>query len=132
MFSSKLTRLAFWAVEFLALSATAALAAVFGGAAEWSPVSLVAVLLLLAFLGQWFSVEIRGGQLGASMIAIVLAMGLLGPVPAAACGLAAMIVTSTVRRLEAAAWLDNLASLAAVPFAAGWLVRAATGGLPDH
>ena len=132
MFSSKLPRLAFWAVEFLALSATVALAAVFGSSGEWSPVSLVAVLLLLAFLGQWFSVEIRGGQLGASMIAIVLAMGLLGPVPAAACGLAAMIVTSAVRRLGAAAWLDNLASLVAVPFAAAWLVRAVTHGLPDH
>ena len=123
MFSPKFTKRTFWAAEFLLLAVTVVAAATLALADEWRPSSLVALLLLLALLGQWFSVEIRGGQLSASLIAIVLAMGLLGPVPAAACGIVAMVFKSTVRRLAPAEWLNNLSSYAAVPFAGGLIVR---------
>jgi putative nucleotidyltransferase with HDIG domain len=124
MHSPTFTKRAFWAAEFLLLAATAAAGVRFAHAGEWHPSSLVLLLLALALAGQWFSVEIRGGQLSASLIAIVLAMGLLGPVPAAACGIAAMILKSVVRRLAPAEWLTNLSTYAAVPFAGGLVVRA--------
>ena len=120
------SRRAFWAAQLLLLAGTIAAAAEFGRAQEWHPASLVVLLLLLALLGEWFSVEIRGGELSASLIAIVLAMGLLGPVPAAACGVAAMVFTSAVRRVPPFDWLANLSSYAAVPFIGGMIVRELT------
>jgi len=124
MFSGKPTRYAFLALEIFLLAATIALSVLFTSAREWSPAELVALLLALALVGQWLSVEIRGGELGASMVAIVLAMGLLGPVPAAACGAAAMVLTSATRRVDRSAWLANLSSLVAAPFAGGVAMRA--------
>ncbi len=128
MLAGRFTRYAFLAFEVLVLAATVGLSVTMGSSGEWSPVTLVALLLALALVGQWLSVEIRGGELGASMVAIVLAMGLLGPVPAATCGAAAMIMTSAIRRIDPSAWLANLSSLAAAPFAGAVVARALTGG----
>jgi hypothetical protein len=116
--------------EALLLAATVAGAVWMSRPGEWHPLSLVVLLLALAVLGQWLSVETSGGQLSASLVAIVLSMGLLGPAAAAACGVAAMILTSTVRRLPPAQWLNNLSAFAAVPFAGGLMVRAIVDG--DH
>ncbi len=128
MFAGKSTRYAFLGFEVLALAATVVLSVTIGRSSEWAPTTLVVLLLALAFVGQWLRVEIRGGELGASMVAIVLAMGLLGPVPAAACGVAGMIMTSAMRRIDLAGWLANLSSLAAAPFAGALAARAITGG----
>ncbi len=131
MLSPKYTRRVFWAAELLLLAATAVATVKLGRADEWRPSSLVALLLALALLGQWFSVEIRGGQLSASLIAIVLVMGLLGPVPAAACGIAVAVQRSAVGRLAPAAWLNNLSSYAVVPFLGGLIVRASASDIHD-
>jgi putative nucleotidyltransferase with HDIG domain len=124
---AKLIRRAFWTGKVLLLAGTVAAALSFGGPEEWRPSLLVAGVLILTLVGQWLSVEIRGGQLSASMVAIVMAMGLLGPVPASVCGAAAMILTCATRRLPPAQWLRNLATFAAVPFVGGVLVRALAG-----
>jgi putative nucleotidyltransferase with HDIG domain len=129
--TSKLTRYLFLAAEVLLLAGTVVAAAWFSRADEWSPLLLVGLLLVLAFLGEWFSVELSDGQLSASLVAIVLAMGLLGPAPAAACGIAAMIHRSAMRRLPVTQWLNNLSMLAAVPFTGGWMVRALAGDVHD-
>ena len=117
------------AVELGLLVATAVAAVRLGSAAEWRPASLVALLILLALLGERFSVSLRDGQLSASTIAIVLAMGLLGPAPAAICGVAAMILRSATGRLGLARWLNNLAAFAVVSFVGGLIVREAGGEL---
>jgi putative nucleotidyltransferase with HDIG domain len=131
MLSPKYKRRAFWAAEILLLAATSMAACRLALAHEWHPVSLVVLVLALAFMGQWFSVEIRGGQLNPFLIAIVLAMGLLGPVPAAVCGVAPMILKSLVRRLSPAGWLNNLSTYAAVPFAGGLIVRVLVHAIPS-
>jgi putative nucleotidyltransferase with HDIG domain len=131
MRSPKYKRRAFWAAELLLLAATIVASLELARVGEWHPLSLVALLLALAFMGQWFSVDIRGGQLNPFLIAIVLAMGLLGPLPAAACGIAPMILKSTVRRLSPAAWLNNLSTYAAVPFAGGLIVRTVVHAVPS-
>ncbi len=125
------TRRAFWAAELLLLATTVMTGMRLAHASEWHPVSLVILLLALSFMGQWFSVDIRGGQLNPFLIAIVLAMGLLGPIPAATCGIASMILTSTVRRLSPAGWLNNLSTYAAVPFGGGLIVRTMVDGIPS-
>ena len=100
--TSKLTRRLFLAAEVLLLAGTVAAAAWLTRPAEWSPPELVGLLLVLALLGEYFSVEAIDGRLSASLVAIVLAMALLGPAPAAACGIAAMILTSAMRRIPPA------------------------------
>jgi putative nucleotidyltransferase with HDIG domain len=127
----KLMRRVFWATEILLLASTVIAAAWFFQPEEWSPPLLVGLLLLLALLGQWLSVEFSDGELSASLVAIVLAMGLLGPAAAAACGIAAMILTSSLRRVRPTAWLSNLTAFAVVPFAGGLMVRALAGDIHD-
>jgi putative nucleotidyltransferase with HDIG domain len=70
---------------------------------------------------------IRGQHLSASFIALVLAMSLLGPAPAVACGLAVMILNSAVRRLSPALWLNNLSAYAIFPLVGGLAVRGLIG-----
>jgi len=127
----KLTRLFFWATEVLLLIGVVGASVWLSGPAEWSPALLVGLLLALALLGQWLSVEVGEGELSASLVAIVLAMGLLGPAPAAACGIAAMILTSSRRRVRPTVWLNNLTAFAVVPFVGGLTVRALAGDVHD-
>jgi putative nucleotidyltransferase with HDIG domain len=127
LLTPKLVRILHWAAEVLLLAAVVAGAVLFSRSTEWHPVLLVGLLLMLAFFGELFSVELSEGQLSASLVAIVLAMGLLGPAPAAACGIAAMIHRSAKKRLRVTTALSNLAAFAAVPFAGGLMVRALAG-----
>ncbi len=120
---SPLLRRLFLLGEALLLCATVAATAILGSASEWHPALLVGILVVLAVLSESFSVELKDGQLTASTVAIVLAMGLLGPGPAAACGLSAMVLASAMRRIGFTQWLSNLASFAVVPFACGLLLR---------
>jgi putative nucleotidyltransferase with HDIG domain len=98
-------------------------------AEEWRPLLLVGLLLALALAGHWLSVTIRIGRLNASLVALVLAMSLLGPVPAVAFGISAMILTSALRRLPPAQWLTNLSTFAVVPLAGGLMVRVLAGDI---
>jgi len=109
--------------ELLLLAATVASAAIFGTGAEWAPAALAVLLIALACLSEWFSVELSDGTLSASTVAIVLAMGLLGPGPAAACGVAAVVVSSSSRRVGLRQWMNNLATFAAIPFLGGVAVH---------
>jgi putative nucleotidyltransferase with HDIG domain len=127
MLSPTLRRRLFLAAEVLLLLGVLGVSVVISRQDEWSPVALVALLAVLALVGQWFSVEIREGELSASLIAIVLAMDLLGPVPAAALAVSAMVLKSAIRRLEPVQWLNNLATFAVFPFVGGLLVRALAG-----
>lgn len=125
----KLTRRLFWAAEVLLLAGTFAAAASLSSREEWHPFTLVALLLVLALGGEWFTVEARGGTLSASLAVMALAMGLLGPAPAAACGVAAVGLHSAVGRREPAQWLNNLVAFGASAFVGGLVVRALAGNV---
>jgi putative nucleotidyltransferase with HDIG domain len=131
LLTPKLAKRLYLAAEVLLLASTIGAAAWLFNAEEWNPPLLVGLLLALALLGQWVSVEVNDGELSASLIAIVLAMGLLGPAPAAACGIAAMILTSSRRHLRPAFWLGNLTAFGVVPFAGGWMILALAGNVHD-
>jgi putative nucleotidyltransferase with HDIG domain len=131
LLTPNLTRRLFWAAEILLLAGTVVAAAWLSHPDEWTPPLLVGLLLVLALVGEWFTVEVSDGVLSASLVAIVLAMGLLGPGPAAACGIAAMILSSSRRRIPPAQWLNNLTTFAVVPFAGGLMVRALAGDVHD-
>jgi putative nucleotidyltransferase with HDIG domain len=95
---------------------------------EWQPAVLVIFLLVLASAGERFTVPLPGGGVvSASLGAMVLAMGLLGPAAAAACGITSAITFSAARRRSASQWLSNVCAYSIPPFFGGLLVRVASG-----
>ena len=128
--SNLITRL-FWAAEVVLLASAVSAAAWLSRAEEWQPLPLVGLLLVLTLVGQWASIETHRGQLSASFIALVLAMSLLGPAPAVAFGIAAMVLTSARRRIRPAFWLGNLTTFAVSLFAGGFMLRALAGDVHD-
>jgi putative nucleotidyltransferase with HDIG domain len=129
--TSKLTIRLFWAAEALVLAGVIVAATQLSSAYEWQPLALVALLVVLTLLGQWFTVETRSGILSASFVAILLAMSLLGPVPAAACGAITAVLHSAVGRRAPSIWLNNLLAFAVVGFGGGLMVRALAGNVHD-
>jgi putative nucleotidyltransferase with HDIG domain len=83
--------------------------------ADWRPVELVALLLALAVMSDVMSFEIRGLRLSGAFLALVLAMGLLGPAPAAAIGIVSTIVDALVSRRSADRAIVNIATYASFP-----------------
>ncbi|HYM55993.1 MAG TPA: HD domain-containing phosphohydrolase [Solirubrobacteraceae bacterium] len=123
----KLMRRLFWAAELLLLAGTLAAAVWISRAGEWQPLPLVALLLVLTLLGDWLSIETPAGELSCALVAIVLVMGLLGPVPAMAFSTAGTILISAMRRLTPPQWLSALSTFAIVPFTGGLIVRVSVG-----
>jgi putative nucleotidyltransferase with HDIG domain len=126
-----LTRRLFMLAETLAFAGAVAVAALTSRAQDWTPLSLVALLLGLALIGQRLTVEIRGQRLTAAFVAWVLAMSLLGPAPAALFGIAITAITSAPRRLPLTSWLNNLSTVAVFPVVGGLMVRAIVGDVHD-
>jgi putative nucleotidyltransferase with HDIG domain len=131
LLTPELMKRLFWAAEVLLLVGSVGAAAWLSRTEEWRPLALVGLLLALAIAGHWLSVTIRIGRLNASLVALVLTMSLLGPAPAVAFGIAAMILTSRLRRLPPAQWLNNLSTFAVVPLLGGLMVRALAGDIHD-
>jgi hypothetical protein len=128
----KLTRRLFWvATQVLLLAGTVGIAVWLSTPMEWRPPLLLVFLLAFALLGERFSVETRAGKLSPSTIVIVLAMGLLGPGPAAACAVVAMVSTSATRHLSPGQWLNNLTAHPVPAFAVGLAIRALTSDFYD-
>jgi putative nucleotidyltransferase with HDIG domain len=125
--SRSLRQRVFWAAQLAMFMGGIAASLLLSRSVEWHPLLLVGLLLGLALAGHWLSVTIRIGRLNASLVALVLAMSLLGPVPAVVFGIAAMILTSALRKLPPAQWLTNLSAFAVVPLAGGLMVRALAG-----
>lgn len=131
MYATNLMRRLFWGAEVLLLVSVIVVAAIIYNPQEWQPLDLFALLFALALAGKWFSVEISGGELTALFVAMILAMALLGPIPAAACGTAGAVLHSALGRRPAAQWLNNLTTFAVAPFVGGLIVLALAGNVHD-
>jgi putative nucleotidyltransferase with HDIG domain len=115
------------AAEVLLILGTIAGCVALARAPEWQPAVLVIFLLVLASAGERFTVPLPGGGVvSASLGAMVLAMGLLGPAAAAACGITSAITFSAARRRSASQWLSNVCAYSIPPFFGGLLVRVAS------
>jgi putative nucleotidyltransferase with HDIG domain len=123
------TKQLFWVAEALLLAGTIVAAALLSRPEEWHPLALVVLLLALALGGEWFTIEVSGGILSASLAVMALAMGLLGPVPAAACGIVAMVTHSVKAGRKPADWLINIVGFGVAAFIGGLVVRAAVGNV---
>jgi putative nucleotidyltransferase with HDIG domain len=76
----------------------AAVAVVFTDANDWQPLELFGLLLALTVGSDLLTAELRGVRITGSFLALVLAMALLGPVPAVVIGVTASVVDATVAR----------------------------------
>jgi putative nucleotidyltransferase with HDIG domain len=110
------------------LAAAVCVAALTSKAADWQPLELVVLLFSLAVVSDMLTVEFRGVRVSGSFMAIVLAMVLLGPAPAAAMGASASLVDAILSRRSLDRALNNVVTWAVFPLAGGLMVDA----LADH
>jgi putative nucleotidyltransferase with HDIG domain len=86
------------ATQLAVLAVATTVAALTSAAADWSPIALVGVLLALAVASDVMIVEMKGLRVSGAFFAVVLAMVLLGPAPAAMIGLSTTLVYGAVSR----------------------------------
>jgi putative nucleotidyltransferase with HDIG domain len=131
MLTAQTKRRLFWFAESMLLVAAVVTTVLISQAQEWSSLPLVGLLLALAVIGQRLSVTLRSQQVTAAFLALVLAMSLLGPAPAVCFGIAAIALSSALRRISLSGWLNNLTNFAAFPLAGGLMIRALIGDVHD-
>jgi putative nucleotidyltransferase with HDIG domain len=126
--STRRTTLTLAAGSLLALSTAGAILA--SRAADWHPLSLLFLLLGLAVISDLVIMEIRSLRLSGAFLAIVLAMALLGPAPAAAIGAVTAVVDAFVSRRSLDRTLVNIATHTCYPLVGGLVIAAFVGGAP--
>jgi putative nucleotidyltransferase with HDIG domain len=108
--------------EVLVLVVAGAVAAVDSTAADWRPPELFAVLLALALTSDLLAVQRRSQRVSGAFLALVLAMALLGPAPAAAIGVISVLVDQLRARNPLPRLITNLATWATFPLVGGLLI----------
>jgi putative nucleotidyltransferase with HDIG domain len=114
------------ACEVVLLLAAAGVAAVDSTAADWEPLELFAVLLALAIASDLLARRHRVQRISGSFLALVLAMALLGPAPAAAMGGLAILVDQLRSHNPLPRLITNLATWVTFPLVGGLLIEWAT------
>ena len=101
--------------------------------ADWEPIELVGLLFVLAVGSDMLTVEVKGVWISGSFVALVLAMALLGPAPAAAIGVGCTIVEMTRSRRSRDRALTNVVVYATFPVVGAVLIDLAEGHVgPGH
>jgi putative nucleotidyltransferase with HDIG domain len=113
-------------MELAGLAVAGTLAVLSSRAEDWRPGYLVGLLLVLAVGSEAMTIEVRRVRMSGSFLALVLAMALLGPAPAAAVGAASVLVDDVLRRRDPLGALWNVMTFATFPLLGGWLIRLAT------
>src|SRR4051812_41178288 len=80
-----------------------------------SAVLLGLLLLAIAVAGEAMTIHLRTTRWSGSLAALVLAMALLGPLPAAAIAVASVLIDDVLRRRDLRGLLWNAATYAVVP-----------------
>ena len=96
-------------------------------AQDWAPIELVLLLLVLAIGSDVLTIEFRGIRISGSFLALVLAMALLGPAPAAAIGIVATAIDAVLFRRPWHRNLMNLAVWAWFPIIGSMIIEAMAG-----
>ena len=99
-------------------------------ARDWAPIELVLLLLVLAVGSDTLTIEFRGIRISGSFLALVLAMALLGPAPAAAIGVVATLIDAVIFRRPWHRNLMNLAVWAWFPIIGALIVEGWAGEAP--
>ena len=115
------------AAQALVLGTATTVAVVSSSAVQWQPFELVMLLLVLAVGSDMNSVEFRRVRITGSFLAIVLAMALLGPAPAAAIGALSSIVDALISRRKLVAAFRNILIWSTFPVVGGVLMEISVG-----
>jgi putative nucleotidyltransferase with HDIG domain len=102
-------------VEATILVAALAVATLMSHASDWDPWPLPLILLTLSVLSDLFAIETRRIRISGTHFALVTAMVLLGPAPAAAIGIVSTIVDTLRSRPPREFIPINLATYSAYP-----------------
>jgi len=119
------------ASQVLLLAGCLAAAVLTSTVSDWSPLELVALLLVLGVLGERLELTVGSQSLSAGFVALVLAMTLLGPAPAVAIAIVAIAFDSLSRRPTLAVCLSNTATYVAFALLGGIMARAIIGNVHD-
>ena len=92
---------------------------------------LAGALLLIAAGSEAFTVTLRGARVSGSFAALVLAMALLGPVPAAAIGVATALFDNVLARHRWRTVIASAAMYAVLPLLGGALLYGVDHERPD-
>jgi putative nucleotidyltransferase with HDIG domain len=112
------------AVAQTAVLGAAVLAAVLlSHADDWKPVELVLLLFVLAVGSDMLTVEVRSVRISGAFLALVLAMALLGPAPAAAIGGVSALIDALISRRTWDRAANNVVTWATFPVVGGVLAR---------
>jgi putative nucleotidyltransferase with HDIG domain len=117
------------ACEVLVLVLAGIVAALSSTAADWQPIELFAVLLALALGSDLLAVRQGVQRISGSFLALVLAMALLGPAPAATIGVVSVLVDQLRARNPLPRLITNLATYATFPLVGALLIDWAAGAL---
>src|SRR5215208_6508617 len=117
------------ACEILVLVVAGVVAALTSTAADWRPIELFAVLLALALFSDLLAVRHGAQRISGSFLALVLAMALLGPAPAATIGVATVLVDQLRARNPLPRLITNLATYATFPLIGGLLIEGVASAL---
>ena len=96
---------------------------------DWEPAALVGLLLVLCIGSDAMTVEVRNVRITGSFLAIVLAMALLGPAPAAVIGGTASLVDALIARRPVDNALMNIANYMIFPLIGGVMIHETRGDL---
>jgi putative nucleotidyltransferase with HDIG domain len=114
-------------ISALVIAACATLA--LSHSSDWQPAALVGLLLVLCIGSDAMTVEVRNVRITGSFLAIVLAMALLGPAPAAVIGGTASLVDALIARRPIDNALMNIANYMIFPLIGGVMIQETTGHL---
>lgn len=110
-----------------AFTVAAIVAALVSEARDWAPWELVGLLLVLAIGSDMLTVEVRSVRISGSFLAIVLAMALLGPTPAAVIGAASAAIDALASRRRWDLAINNVANYTIFPLIGGLILEGAVG-----
>src|SRR5215212_12017643 len=96
-------------------------------ARDWHPWELFALLLVLAIGSDMLIVEVRSFRVSGSFLAIVLAMALLGPTPAAVIGAGSVALEAMISRRPWDKAINNITNYAIFPLVGGLILEGTVG-----
>jgi putative nucleotidyltransferase with HDIG domain len=125
--SARSTRLI--AGEVVVLAIACIVAAIDSTQAMWEPPELFVVLLVLAIGSDFLALQHKVQRISGSFIAIVLAMALLGPMPAVVIAVLSVLVDQLRTHNPIPRFITNLATWATFPLVGGLLIETAASSL---
>jgi putative nucleotidyltransferase with HDIG domain len=123
--------LLYTASQWVLLAGVTAIAVLTSRSADWHPLELVALLLVLSVVGEWLTITMGSQSVSAGFVALVLAMTLLGPAPAVAIGAVAIGADSLARRPSLSVCLSNLTTYVVYLMLGALLCRFLLGEVHD-